>query len=167
MAFLTCPCGFRLRRLAQSVVPALGTSYVCSYVLSYMCSHMRARVCVLSYACSNMHALICVLASVCSYVVSYGSHMCALICVLICALICALSCMCSYMCAPICSHAPVFFSQFHPPRSTSVQTLAIYQQFALSETKWFTKNPLVSCSIFCPRFVWLEVYSIIRTDHSS
>ena len=125
MALVTCPCGFRPRRLAQSVFPGLGTAYVCSYVLLYVCSPMCAFLCVLSYVCSYMCAILCVLSYLCSpmcsymcaliYVLSYVcsplcSHMCALICMLayVCSPMCALLCVLSYVCSHMCA-CPVAF----------------------------------------------------------
>ena len=83
MVFLTCPCGFQLRRLAQRVC-SLGTSCVCSHMCAPMCSPLCARM------CSPVCALICVL-------------LCALLCVLVCAFLCVLSYVCSHTCAPLCS----------------------------------------------------------------
>ena len=146
MVFLTCPCGFQLRRLAQRVC-SLGTSCVCSHMCAPMCSHMCipmwppmcpllcALICVLSYGCSHMcallcvllyallYALLCVLSYVCSSVLRYvGSHICALICVLLCALIfvflCDHLCMLSFVLSYVCSHMCVLMILCPFPTST-------------------------------------------------
>ena len=84
MVLLTwCPCGFRFFQLAPNLHPALGTSYVCSYMLSYVCFPLCALTCVLSYLWCHICARTCLLSFVCSYMCSpLYSHMCALICVL-------------------------------------------------------------------------------------
>ena len=106
MALVICPCGFRLHRLAQSVLPGLGTVYVCSYVLSYVCSPMCALLRVLSYLYSPICVLLCVLSDVCSPMCAFLcvpiyvlSNVCADMPALLCALLWVLSHVCFYMCA--------------------------------------------------------------------
>ena len=76
LARVTSPCAFRLRRLAQSLLPGLGIGF------PPLCSHMCALISVLSHVCSHICAFICVLSYVCSPICS---HLCDLLCALLCA----------------------------------------------------------------------------------
>ena len=122
MALVTCPCAFRLHRLAQSALPGLGVRFppMCSCVLplsSHICALICAFIYVLSYVCFHMCALICLLL-LCShmsapFVLSYMfspmcapiyvcSHLCALLCALICEPIVLSYFVCVHLCALIC-----------------------------------------------------------------
>ena len=118
MAFVKCPCVFRLRTThgPRDWGPAFSCKFPCqmafvkcpcAFRLRKLAQNAAPGSGVRHFSCKFQHkiALICVFLCAHICVLPYlCSHMCPLICVLLCALVCVLSYVCSHMCAPTCSH---------------------------------------------------------------